>query len=64
MKSGPDEWLWQHEHQGMLIERDGWMCEAHPGQSWPHDDCAGPGMPWSIEGRASIERALKIGEPA
>jgi hypothetical protein len=24
---------------------DGWICEAHPDQPWPHDDCAGPGMP-------------------
>src|SRR5687767_12042224 len=21
----------------------GWICEAHPDQPWPHDDCAGPG---------------------
>lgn len=20
-------------------------CEAHPGTKWPHDDCAGPGIP-------------------
>ena len=25
--------------------RDGWVCEQHPGRGWPHDDCAGPGMP-------------------
>ena len=24
---------------------EGWTCEAHPGTPWPHDDCAGPGMP-------------------
>lgn len=25
------------------LRRD-WVCEAHPGQPWPHDDCPGPGM--------------------
>jgi hypothetical protein len=24
---------------------DGWVCEKHPDQGWPHNDCAGPGMP-------------------
>lgn len=24
---------------------DGWICEQHPYQPWPHDDCAGPRMP-------------------
>jgi hypothetical protein len=23
----------------------GWLCEQHPAEGWPHDDCAGPGMP-------------------
>jgi hypothetical protein len=22
-----------------------WVCEQHPNMPWPHDDCAGPGMP-------------------
>jgi hypothetical protein len=22
----------------------GWICEAHPDQPWPHDNCPGPGM--------------------
>jgi hypothetical protein len=22
-----------------------WICEEHPDQPWPHDDCAGPGEP-------------------
>ena len=22
------------------------ICEQHPTKPWPHDDCAGPGMPW------------------
>jgi hypothetical protein len=24
---------------------EGEVCEAHPELPWPHDDCAGPGMP-------------------
>ncbi len=24
---------------------DGWLCEQHPEKPWPHDDCAGPGVP-------------------
>jgi len=24
-------------------ESGGWMCERHPHQQWPHDDCPGPG---------------------
>jgi hypothetical protein len=24
---------------------EGWICESHPDQGWPHDDCAGPGEP-------------------
>ena len=24
--------------------KDGWICEEHPIELWPHDDCAGPGM--------------------
>lgn len=23
----------------------GWFCESHPDKPWPHDECAGPGMP-------------------
>lgn len=30
---------------GFCVE--GWVCEAHPWLGWPHDDCAGPGMPCS-----------------
>jgi hypothetical protein len=22
----------------------GWICEQHSDQTWPHDDCPGPGM--------------------
>jgi hypothetical protein len=24
---------------------DGWICEEHPDKPWPHDGCAGPGVP-------------------
>jgi hypothetical protein len=24
---------------------DGWICEQHPDQPWPHGDCPGPGVP-------------------
>jgi hypothetical protein len=27
---------------------DGWICEEHPDRGWPHDDCAGPGVPCPI----------------
>ena len=38
------------------------MCEAHPGKEWPHDDCAGPGMPWIVQGRTEIENMLSRGD--
>lgn len=22
------------------------QCENHLGEEWPHEECAGPGMPW------------------
>ena len=22
-----------------------WVCGQHPERGWPHDDCAGPGVP-------------------
>ncbi len=24
---------------------EGWICEEHSELGWPHDECAGPGMP-------------------
>ena len=27
---------------------DGWICEAHSDQPWPHGWCAGPGMPCDV----------------
>lgn len=29
-----------------------WICEQHPELDWPHDDCAGPGMPKSAQVKA------------
>jgi hypothetical protein len=43
------------QHEADLIRRDGFMCEAHPGLEFEHDpECAGPGMPWVIEGKEAI----------
>jgi hypothetical protein len=27
---------------------DGWFCEQHPTQGWPHGKCAGPGIPCPV----------------
>ena len=27
------------------FHNEGWICERHPENGWPHDDCTGPGMP-------------------
>ena len=27
---------------------NGWICEEHPDQPWPHQNCAGPGMPCDV----------------
>lgn len=56
-------WQWTHERQAELVARDGWMCEQHPGIEFEHqlssgEWCAGPGMPWMIEGRENIRTAL------
>lgn len=52
----PDGWEYTHEHQGKLVQRDGMMCEQHPGLPFEHDPaCPGPGMPWMVEGRTAIE---------
>jgi hypothetical protein len=38
---------------------EGWVCERHPDQPFPHDDCAGPGMPCSeLSIRQQVEAAL------
>lgn len=29
---------------------EGWICEAHPGESWPHEGCGGAGMPCREKG--------------
>jgi hypothetical protein len=55
----PKGWIWNHEHQNHLIAQHGWMCEAHPGTPFPHDDCPGPGEPWAIEGKEDIRELLE-----
>lgn len=55
-------WKYVHEWQSELVAQDGFMCEQHPGKEFPHDDCAGPGIPWVIVGRANI-LALTEGQP-
>jgi hypothetical protein len=27
------------------LSNEGWICEEHHDRGWPHDDCAGPGVP-------------------
>ncbi len=52
------------EYQAALIRRDGFMCEQHPGLEFEHDpDCAGPGMPWVVEGREAITALLAPATP-
>lgn len=38
-----------------------WMCELHPDKVFPHDNCAGPGMP-DHSGQVEINRLKKIAE--
>lgn len=33
----------------------GWICEQHPDRTWPHDNCAGPGMPCVCNPKANVE---------
>ncbi len=35
-------------------------CEAHPWLEWPHDDCAGPGMPVSASLSVLAQHAEEI----
>jgi hypothetical protein len=27
---------------------EGWICEEHPDQPWPHQNCAGPAIPCDV----------------
>ena len=51
-------WKLTHERDAELLKQDGWMCEQHPGREFPHDDCAGPGMPWIVEGKEAIRGVI------
>lgn len=55
----PEGWEWTHEHDAALIRRDGMMCEQHPGKDFPHDNCAGPGQSWSVEGKDAVVAAMQ-----
>jgi Cysteine-rich CPCC len=50
-----EKWRRQLETQTHVCS-DGWICEQHPERGWPHDECAGPGMPCLICNRASPPR--------
>lgn len=44
--SGPEVWLYnRRSDQYITLNGSDMVCEAHPDKEWPHDDCAGPGMP-------------------
>ena len=34
--------LWENSEH---VCDQGWVCEQHPNREWPHNACAGPGMP-------------------
>lgn len=36
----PNQYQDQNDHNCL----DGWVCEVHPDQAWPHEDCDGAGM--------------------
>ena len=40
---------------------EGWIGEPHPDHGWPHDDCAGPGMPCPrLQPRRSANNAGRL----
>ena len=43
-KAGPRH---THRTHDVCHCAEGWICERHPEQPWPHDDCTGPGEPCS-----------------
>ena len=53
-----------------LCEDERFVCEKHPEKPWPHDDCAGPGIPCpacqdpderpELPGVGAASRQLKI----
>lgn len=56
-----DGWEWAHERSARILREDGepMMCEEHVGEEWPHGDCAGPGMPWIVEGRDQVQALVR-----
>ncbi len=45
-----------HDSNGCTCREPDMICEAHPLKPWPHDDCKGPGMPYS-----NLERLVQTG---
>jgi hypothetical protein len=39
---------------------EGWLCEQHPERAWPHDDCAGPGMPCTCNPGAALPDGFTV----
>ncbi len=46
-EAGPEEVGEEEEVEEVDRTLMDWICEQHPNLVWPHDDCAGPGMPAS-----------------
>jgi hypothetical protein len=40
-----DEALGPIDVECLVCQGEGWECEAHPGRPFPHEECAGPGLP-------------------
>lgn len=38
----------------------GWLCEIHPDQPFPHDDCPGPGDPCSCNPEQAMPPGTRI----
>lgn len=38
----------------------GWICEQHPERVWPHEDCAGPGMPCACNPNGTIHTDFRV----
>ena len=42
---------------------EGWICEQHLDQGWPHDDCAGPGALPAMQWRRPAATASRLAVP-
>jgi hypothetical protein len=48
---------WEQQRCGC---NEGWICEQHSDRGWPHEDCAGPGMPCPRCNPAANARRLAV----